>query len=89
MALAAFRPDPEVIGRRLGDEYILIHLRTNRVYALNRTAARLWELLDEGGDVAQIPDRLIGEFDVDSATLADEINRLLALLRDQKLVGAC
>src|SRR6185437_6262146 len=72
------RPDPNVVGRRMGQEFVLIHLQTNRVYALNRTGARLWELLGEGCDREQIRERMAREFDVSDAALAEEIERLLA-----------
>ena len=32
----------------VGDEVVLVHLRTNRIYTLNRTGARFWELLEDG-----------------------------------------
>ncbi|HEX5418342.1 MAG TPA: PqqD family protein [Chloroflexota bacterium] len=86
-ATGFLRPNPEVIGRRMGDEYVLIHLATNQVYALNQTATRLWELLGEGYGRAALQERLLDEFDVDAATLADEIDQLLAVLRAHQLVG--
>jgi hypothetical protein len=39
------RPEDDVVSRRLEDEVVLVHLRTNRIYKLNETGARLWELL--------------------------------------------
>jgi hypothetical protein len=80
------RPDPEVVGRCMGDDLVLIHLRTNLVYTLNRTAARAWELLTEGCDRAQVRARLLEEFDVDETRLDDEIERLLSTLVAHKLV---
>src|SRR5829696_3032146 len=44
------RPHPDVSWRRLGDEVVIVHLKTNQIYRLNRTAARFWELVAEGSD---------------------------------------
>lgn len=81
------RPDPNVVGRRMGQEFVLIHLQTNRVYALNRTGARLWELLGAGCDRDQLRERMAREFHVSDATLAGEIERLLKSLVAEDLVS--
>jgi hypothetical protein len=36
------QPNRDVVARRLKDEIVLVHLRTNRIYSLNRTGARFW-----------------------------------------------
>jgi hypothetical protein len=77
------RRDPDVVARRLGDEMVLVNLRTNRILRLNRTGARLWELLDGGGDVDELGERLGAEYDVDrrelEKDLASGLERLEAL----------
>ncbi len=82
------RPNHDVVGRRMGKEFVLIQLRTNRVYTLNRTGARLWELLEAGCDRATIQDRLAQEFEVGETALANEIDRLLGKLADEKLLDS-
>ena len=76
-----------MVARRLDDETVLVHLRTNRIYTLNATAARLWELLEEGCDRTEIERRMGDEFDVDRAQLAEEIDRVLASLAAEGLVA--
>ena len=82
------RPNPDVIAQRIGDKIALLHLKTDRFYELNRTGARLWELLSAGYDRARIQEQLLLEFDVDAAQLTDEIDAMLASLKDENLVGA-
>jgi hypothetical protein len=74
------RPNPDVAWRRVGDDAVLVHLKTNRIYSLNRTGARFWELLSEGygRDAAQAT--LLGEFDVAEDELRKEVDDLLAAL---------
>lgn len=80
------RPHPDVVGERIGDEILLVHLRTNRIYALNSTAARLWELVHAGCEQEEIQQRIRDEFEVDDAQLATELKGFLSLLRSKKLL---
>lgn len=81
------RPDDDVVSRRLEDEVVLVHLRTNRMYTLNETGARLWELLKEGRGRAEIEDRLLQEFAVERDQLEEEVERIVSLLSREGLVS--
>jgi hypothetical protein len=85
---AAFRPDPDVVAQRMGDDVVLVHLRSNRIYELNRTGARCWELLVAGYDRAGILAGMLREFDVSEPLLDVELDGLLALLLTEGLVQA-
>jgi hypothetical protein len=77
-----------VVARRLEEETVLVHLRTNRIYTLNPTAARLWELLEAGYDRSGIRSRMLGEFDVEGAQLDREIEEILGSLSAEGLLAA-
>jgi hypothetical protein len=77
----------EVVSRRLGDRTVLVNLRTNRIYELNRTASRLWELLESGADRETAERVLLEEFQVDEATVRAETERLLARLASAGIVN--
>jgi hypothetical protein len=81
------RPNPDVVFRDVEGETVLVHLGTNRIYALNATGARLWQLLTEGHDRPELMRRLLEEFDVEPATLAREIDGLLHELSQEELVA--
>jgi hypothetical protein len=74
------------VHQRLEGEIVLVNLKTNRIFALNRTGARLWELLEAGCDRSEISRRMQTEFDVDAAQLDQEIEALLSSLIDEELV---
>jgi Coenzyme PQQ synthesis protein D (PqqD) len=80
------RPDDDVVARRLEDEVVLVHLRTNRIYTLNETGARFWELLGEGRDRAEIERQLLHEFEVEPEQLKEELERTVSLLSRERLV---
>jgi hypothetical protein len=75
-----------VVARRLDEETVLVHLRTNSIFALNRTGARLWELLEAGHDRPEIRKRMLAEFDVGEAELDQEIERILESLASERLL---
>jgi hypothetical protein len=81
------RPDPQVVFRRLGDRMVLVHLHTNQIFELNETAARLWELLSEDGDVAVAESRLSEEYEVDPDQLRSEVETTLALLTTERMIA--
>ena len=65
-----FRPSRDALATRVGDEIVLVHTVTDRIYVLNRTGARVWELLCGELDQTEIESRLAEEFDVAHADLA-------------------
>ncbi|PKN61464.1 MAG: hypothetical protein CVU57_29310 [Deltaproteobacteria bacterium HGW-Deltaproteobacteria-15] len=79
-------PNPDVVSQQLENTMILLHLRTNRFYELNRTGARLWELLGRGLSRAGIKKQMMEEFDVDPVQLGREMKELLELMKKEDLV---
>ena len=61
-------------------------MRTNRIFELNETGARIWELLSEGIDQQTLLNRLVEEFDVDSERAAKEVAAVLDQLGREGLV---
>ena len=82
------RPSPDVIGRRLDDRFVVVNLRTNHIYELNRTAAVLWELLEADTDRSQLEPAMLERFDADPDDVRREIDETLRTLADAGLVTA-
>lgn len=83
---STIRPDPNVLAKRVEDEVVLVHLETNRIYELNRTAAFLWDALAAGSTQAELEARLALEFDVERDELAREIDELLRQFMSERLI---
>lgn len=82
-----FRVSPDVVAQRVGQGTVVVHLCTNRIYDLNPTGSRLWDLLGAGHDSpAMLHAQMLEEFDVAPAELAAEIERLLTSLTEAGLV---
>ena len=80
------RRNPEVIAKRLDNTTVLVDLPTSRIFELNETGTRIWELLGEGRDADSIMRHLVDEFEVDHAQAEGEVNNLLARLRADGLL---
>lgn len=79
-------PSPDVVSRRLGDEVVLVHLKTNRIFALSPTGARFWELLSDGRSRPEIEAELQREYDVSREDVSAEIDSLVRALQVEGLV---
>lgn len=82
------RPRPDVVARRLDRAGVLVHLPSNRIFELNETGMRIWELLSDGMTVAGMVDRLVQEFDVEPERAARDVRELLTRFHDEGFVGS-
>lgn len=83
------RPNSDVVAKRLGQAAVLVHIQTNRIFELNETGARVWELLGQCLDADQIAHHLVDEFDVEASQAAEEVNNLVARLQTEGLLILC
>jgi Coenzyme PQQ synthesis protein D (PqqD) len=81
------RPNPEVIAKRLDQATVLVDISTSRIFELNETGTRVWELLGQGLNVERIIQHLILEFEVADSQAAEEVKNLLSQLRNEGLVA--
>ena len=81
-----FRSSPDALATRVGDEIVLVDLKTDQIYSLNRTAARIWELLCADCDRAELERRMLEEFDVAPRDVAQAIDELIASLTEGGLL---
>jgi hypothetical protein len=82
------RPNPEVIAKRLDQTTVLVDISTSRIFELNETGTRIWELLGQGLDAEHIAQQLVLEFEVADSQAAEEVSKLLSQLQNEGLVAA-
>lgn len=73
------RRNPQVVSSGLGEAGVLVHLQTNRIYELNATGFRVWELAGAACALGEIADALEREFEANP----DQIRGELLLLVDE------
>jgi Coenzyme PQQ synthesis protein D (PqqD) len=67
---------PEVVFRELGDEAVLLNLRTGSYFGLDAVGARIWRLVEQHGSLARVLDALLAEYDVESYILGRDLLEL-------------
>jgi coenzyme PQQ synthesis protein D (PqqD) len=83
---ARLRPSDDVVARRLDDVVVLINLATNRMFELNATGARVWELISAGATLEEVRDAMLREFDVTEADLRAATDSLTGWLTAEGLL---
>lgn len=69
--------NPNVIFREMDGEAVLLRLDAGIYYGLDPVGTRVWGLLGEVGSLRRVYDALLKEFDVDAATLEQDLLRLV------------
>lgn len=80
------RHGERVLAQTLAGEAVLLDLKSERYFGLDRTGTRIWQLIGELGDVQQIFAALVAEFDAPPQAVADDLRALLGRLVAEGLV---
>jgi len=80
-----YEKSPDIVSRKIADEYILVPIRHNvgdleSIYTLNEVSARIWDLIDGKNKVNQIKDRIIEEFEVTDKEAERDLTEFLQKL---------
>ena len=81
------QPDADLVFRRMGEEMVLVHLPSDRIYVLNTTGARIWELLLETADLETVKARLLEEFEGSPEAIEAELATFVTELERLRLQG--
>ena len=72
----------------MGDETILLNLKTGTYFGLDVVGSRFLELLEQDGKIAVVLHTMLAEFDVKPETLEGDILRLGEEMRSKGLLEA-
>ncbi len=76
----------EVVFQKVGDETVLLNLKTGTYYGLDTVGTRVWELVAEKGTLAGIVESMLEDYEVSPEDLQRDILRLVKVLRAKGLV---
>jgi hypothetical protein len=82
------KPAPDVLFQRLGDETVLLNLRTEQYYGLDAVGSRIWQLLEKDGSAEQAIARMLVEYEVDESVLREDVRRIINELLNASLLEA-
>jgi len=77
---------PDVMVRKIGEEAVLLDLKTERYLGLDDVSARFWDLLTSGGSIQAAYQTLLAEFEVDPERLRTDLDAFVQELLQLGLV---
>jgi hypothetical protein len=72
--------------RRMGNETIVLSLRTSQYFTVNAVGSRLFELLGEDVELNEMVDVVVDEYEIDPTTARRDIEAFVGRLRDAQLL---
>lgn len=83
---SGWRHPEHVAWRRVGEEVVILDLKSSEYFSLNETGGLVWEKMGEGMDLEAIRAELCAAFDVDSERAGADIRRIIDALSKRKLL---
>ena len=78
---------PDVISQEVSGETVILDLNSENYFGLDEVGTRIWQLIEEKGNLQAIFDQLLTEYDVGEAQLLEDLEALLDQVADIGLVS--
>ena len=78
---------PKVHSQEVGDETILLDLQSESYFGLDEIGTRVWQLIQENGDMDCIIETILSEYDVEAGQLQNDLGDLVEKLAAAGLVS--
>ena len=72
--------------RTINSETLILNRKKKRLHQLNPTASFIWDCCDGNSNIAEIIDRLVAAYEVDSRTAREDVEKILSNLRSSNLL---
>jgi hypothetical protein len=82
-----FQISSEAVANRMGEGVVLVHVGTDRIFELNSTAARIWDLVADGRDREEIQTMISEEYGISKELAAQQTEELLSSLISEKIIS--
>ena len=77
---------PDVIFRTVGEESVLLHLKSETYLGLDPVGTRMWTLLSGSESIQDAYQALLREYDVDSLQLRRDLENFISKLIENDLI---
>ena len=78
---------PEVHSQEVGGETVLLDLQSESYFGLDEVGTRIWQLLQQNGDLQSIFETILDEYDVEEEQLRRDLEELVEKLLEAGLVS--
>ena len=80
------KTNQEILFQKLGNEAIILHLKSENYFGLDEVGTRIWEVLTQEGSIDKALPILLNEFDVEKGVLEKDIEDLINELKAEKIL---
>jgi hypothetical protein len=77
---------PDVLTQEVGGETVLLDLNSECYFGLDELGTRIWQLIQEFGDLQKVYDSMLDEYDVDGKQLEKDLDRIVDKLAEAGLI---
>ena len=81
-----FTPSAEAAHNRLGNEVVILHLKSGTYFGLDKIGARVWAGLVADRLPSEVCEEIVGEFGIDRARVEKDLHAFLEDLIEHDLV---
>ena len=78
----------QALSQVVNGETVILDLKSECYFGLDEVGTRIWQLLQEHGDVQKTFDTMLEEYDVDANTLASDMKNLIGDLTEKGLISS-
>lgn len=77
----------EILHNQVADERVFLNLENETYYGLDSVGVRIWELIEEDGDLQRIYETLLEEYDVEADQLETDLDKFINQLVKNGLIS--
>jgi hypothetical protein len=81
-----YQKNPSVVCTELDDGAVLLNLDTKYYYNLNETGLRIWQIMEEVENPAEIAEKLANEYEIDVERAKASVVKLMEELEKEGLI---
>ena len=76
----------DVLVQRLDDELVILNLKDERYFSLDKYGAKFWEAIEEHEEIEKVQEALAEKFDVSNEKLTSDLSEFIQQLLSHGLV---
>ncbi|NQX89066.1 MAG: PqqD family protein [Halioglobus sp.] len=77
---------PQIISQEVAGETVILDIESENYFGLGAVGTRIWQMIQEHGDLHRIYNTLLKEYEVDEMQLLNDLEALLTEASDRGLI---
>ena len=78
---------PDVISQEVSGETVLLDLNSENYFGLDEIGTRIWQLIESSGNLQEIYDTMLSEYEVEADQLLEDMEQLVVDIEKAGLVS--